>query len=126
MTEAHVVIVDDDADIRRLLRAYVENMGHRVSEAANGEDYLATYSDQSVDLVLLDILMPKMHGAELLNILARNQGDEAIIIISSQDDTTIGTSISLAKSRGLNVAGYVKKPFDQNDVEDAINNALGG
>ncbi len=126
MTSGHVVIVDDDNEIRKLLRAIVEHMGHRVSEATNGEDYLTTFKDQQVDLVLLDILMPKMHGAELLTILAKEIRSEKIIIISSQDETTIGTSVSLAKSRGLKVAGFVKKPFDQNDVQHAVKEALDG
>lgn len=124
MTGSHIVIVDDDAEVRSYLRIFAEDLGHTVSEVTNGEEYLVRDPKQQVDLVLLDILMPKMHGAELLTTLAQNNASEKVIVISSQKQATIKTSISLAKSSGLKIMGYLKKPVDGDMLKAAISEAL--
>ncbi|HBD01416.1 MAG TPA: DNA-binding response regulator, partial [Lachnoclostridium sp.] len=58
-TAQQILVVDDDADIREVLRIQLENKGYSVSEAANGNDAVAAVTDNpDIDLIILDIMMP--------------------------------------------------------------------
>ncbi len=59
----HILVVDDDKNTRRLLRAVLEAEAYQVSEAENGEQALEALDREHVDLVVLDVMMPKMDGA---------------------------------------------------------------
>lgn len=61
-SEIKILVVDDEADIRRVVRLLLENKGYSVSEASNGELALAHVSENDTDLVIMDIMMPKMSG----------------------------------------------------------------
>jgi signal transduction histidine kinase/CheY-like chemotaxis protein len=63
---AHILVIDDDADARQVLRAMLEKLGHRVSEAAGGPTALALIPELHLDLVLLDLMMPGMDGFEVI------------------------------------------------------------
>jgi len=118
------VIVDDDKSMRDLIRAYINDMGHEVSEAKNGIEYIELSKQQDVDLVLLDIIMPEMDGATLLHKLAENNSREAIIIVSSKDETFIAPTLRMVESKGLNLCGSLKKPINPDDLIDKVNEAL--
>jgi CheY-like chemotaxis protein len=120
----HIVIVDDDKFMRKIVCHYVNEMGHKVSEARNGSEYLELSKNQDVDLVLLDILMPEMDGATLLHKLVENDAREAILLVSSKDESFISGTLRIVTNKGLNLCGSLKKPFDQNDLVNKINEAL--
>jgi signal transduction histidine kinase/CheY-like chemotaxis protein len=63
---AHILVIDDEADARQVLRAMLEKLGHRVSEAANGPTALALIPELHLDLILLDLMMPEMDGFEVI------------------------------------------------------------
>jgi signal transduction histidine kinase/CheY-like chemotaxis protein len=63
---AHILVIDDDADARQVLRAMLEKLGHRVSEAASGPTALALIPELQLDVVLLDLMMPDMDGFEVI------------------------------------------------------------
>ena len=65
----HILVVDDDKNTRRLLTAVLEAENYSVSTAQNGEDALAVLDKTHVDLIVLDIMMPKMDGYELTTLL---------------------------------------------------------
>ena len=60
----HILVVDDDKNTRLLLKAVLESEGYTVYVAANGEEALTVMDQQHIDLVVLDIMMPKMDGYE--------------------------------------------------------------
>jgi CheY-like chemotaxis protein len=62
---ASILIVDDEASIRSLLRRILEEDGHQIREAANGHSGLTLYRDAPADVVMMDILMPKQDGPEV-------------------------------------------------------------
>jgi two-component system nitrogen regulation response regulator NtrX len=66
MSQAHILVVDDEPDIRDLVREILEDEGYRVSVAENGASARAAYSRGEPDLVLLDIWMPDIDGITLL------------------------------------------------------------
>ncbi|MCX7023628.1 MAG: SpoIIE family protein phosphatase [Spirochaetes bacterium] len=104
-----VLIVDDDAVNRDILRRRIERMGHVVCIAENGEDALAIMKLAPFDIVILDVMMPKMNGFQLLE---RINGDERlgsvfVIVISSLMDNA-----GIARCIRLGAEDYMPREFD--------------
>jgi CheY-like chemotaxis protein len=97
-----VLVVDDDADLRRRLRRLLEQDGYTVAEAEHGRDALARLPEISPGLILLDLMMPEMDGFEFVVELRRHEAWRAIpvIVITARD-------LSAEDRRRLN--GYVEK-----------------
>lgn len=108
--EPLILIAEDDADIRALLRLYLEGEGFRVLEAEDGARALALAREQPPDMAILDIMMPHMNGFELTRAL-RKYSDVPILILSakSQDNDKI---------LGLNLGAddYIAKPFNPVEI----------
>ena len=79
--QEHIVVVDDDADIRDILRTQLVRDGYRVSEAGNGAGLRSILEGGSVDLVILDLMLPDEDGLSLTRYL-KAHGDTAIIILT--------------------------------------------
>lgn len=102
-----VLVVDDDAGVRALLRAVFEAEGYRVREADGAREGLAALAGERPDLVLLDVRMPEMDGWEMLKQLQRSHGTGLpVVMFSGEAEEPPGT----AASRGA--SGFVGKPFD--------------
>ena len=108
--DASILIAEDDADIRDLLRLYLDGEGFHVLEAGDGATALRIAREQSPSMAILDIMMPEMHGFELTRAL-RNYSNIPILILSakSQDNDKI---------RGLNLGAddYIAKPFNPVEI----------
>ena len=61
-----ILVVDDEQDIRELLKFYLNKEGYEVIEAANGEEALTIFENEYIDLGIIDVMMPKMDGFELV------------------------------------------------------------
>src|ERR1700693_5315578 len=85
--EQHVLIIDDEAQIRQFVRAGMELGGYRVSEAANGSDALRKITLHPVDLVILDLSLPDIDGSELLERIRAWTGVPVIILSVRAGDT---------------------------------------
>ena len=85
-----ILIAEDEADIRSILRLYLESEGYAVIETDNGEDALALAAGQAPDLAILDVMMPKLDGYAVTREL-RKRSDIPILILSakSQDNDKI-------------------------------------
>ncbi|RTE09507.1 response regulator transcription factor [Paenibacillus whitsoniae] len=103
---AKVLVVDDDAHIRELVRLYLEDEGFEIIEKSNGEDALHYAENHIVDLVILDIMMPIMDGWALCENL-RNFGEMPILMITAK-----GESTDRIKGFKLGTDDYLVKPFD--------------
>jgi two-component system OmpR family response regulator len=103
---ALILIVDDEAHIRELIRLYLSDEGFEVVEKANGEDAYDYIADHPVDLVVLDIMMPRMDGWELCRRI-RELGDTPILMITAK-----GESTHKIKGFQLGTDDYMTKPFD--------------
>ena len=117
-----VLIVDDDRGIRTLIRESLTARGHEVVEAADGLEGLRAIDQESPDVVLLDIVMPRMVGWQVLEILQGRPGFEelAVVII-----TTLADQDTEARARRLGAASVLTKPFDLADLDEAVRSALG-
>ena len=77
-----ILVIDDEATIRELLRFVLEEEGYEVIEAADGAEGLQRYQADPTDLVITDLMMPGMHGLELLEALRRMVPTPALLAIS--------------------------------------------
>lgn len=107
---ATILLAEDDADIRGVLRLYLESEGYRVLETENGAQALEAARAHAPDLALVDVMMPEMNGYELTRAL-RGFTDIPVLILSakSQDNDKI---------LGLNLGAddYIAKPFNPMEV----------
>lgn len=106
-----ILVVDDDKNTRRLLQAVLEHDGYRVFTAENGADALAVLDDQHVDLVVLDIMMPKMDGYEFTKTLRESNNNLPILMVSAKQ-------LPSDKKQGFLVGtdDYMTKPLDEEEM----------
>ena len=120
-TRGHVLVVDDEAPNRMLLRDPLEAYGYEVAEAENGRQALDCIAARSPDVILLDVMMPIMDGFELCRRLKRNEATAPIPIL-------MVTALSDRKERLLGIkAGandFLNKPVDIQDVTLRVGNAV--
>ena len=110
MKGAKVLVVDDDPDIRELVRELLERAGYQVSSAADGRDGLRVLYEMRPDLVLLDVSMPELDGwATLARI--RDLSEVPVIMLTARTG-------ELEKVRGLKAGAddYVTKPFGRQEL----------
>lgn len=81
-TPATILAIDDEIDILAFLRKVLEGAGYRLLEARSGAEGLRRFREQSVDLVITDILMPDMDGLELIRIFRETRPEVKILAIS--------------------------------------------
>lgn len=107
---ATVLVVDDDARIRDLLRLYVEREGHRALLAADGPQALSLVSTHHPDLVLLDVMLPGIDGFEVASRL-REESDVPILLLTARSgdaDKVVGLD--------LGADDYIVKPFSPREL----------
>lgn len=105
-----ILIAEDDADIRAVLRLYLESEGFTVLEAPDGEAALRLVLEQSPDAAILDVMMPRMNGYELTRALRRTSDIPLLILSAKSQDND--------KILGLNLGAddYIAKPFNPMEV----------
>ena len=108
MSNARILVVDDDQVIQQLLKVNLELEGYAVEVASDGEEALVLFDRFQPDLVLLDIMMPKLDGWEVARRLAGTAGGPVpIVLLSARAQES-----DVQKGNDLGVAAYVTKPFD--------------
>ena len=109
-TGPRVLIVDDDAGLRAFVRASLEGEGFDVHEAASAREGLAFLEDETLDLILLDVMMPGMDGWEMLQrVQERHGGAIPVIMFSGKVDAA-----DEAEERGA--SGFVSKQSDPQQI----------
>ncbi|HLP03770.1 MAG TPA: PAS domain S-box protein [Opitutaceae bacterium] len=117
----HILVVDDEAPVRDLIRRTLTQQGYRVSEAANGAEALVVLArdEQGVDLIVTDLLMPVMDGASLIHELHRHSPSLPLIAISGNRSDR--PAVAAARTA---VRAVLAKPFDAVTLLAAIDEAL--
>lgn len=107
----HILVVDDDKNTRRLLTAVLEAENYSVSTAENGEEALAVLDKTHVDLIVLDIMMPKMDGYELTTLLRETNNDLPILMLTAKQ-------LPEDKHKGFQSGtdDYMTKPIDETEM----------
>jgi DNA-binding response OmpR family regulator len=101
-----ILVVDDERNIVELLRLYLEKEGWAVLAASDGEEGLALHARHDPDLVILDLMLPKVDGFEVCREL-RRRGDVPIVMLTARDDV-VDSIVGLE----LGADDYVAKPFN--------------
>ncbi|MDF1537125.1 MAG: response regulator [bacterium] len=114
-SELSILIVEDDALVRSMVADHLRSRGVRVTQAKDGFEALELLSDSSYDLILTDIVMPRMDGIEMLRRLRLRLPDQAVMIMTSSHD--VAHSIEAMR---LGAADYILKPMDLQDLETRI------
>ncbi|MGF1602653.1 MAG: response regulator transcription factor RpaB [Thermosynechococcaceae cyanobacterium] len=109
-----VLVVDDESTIRRILATRLTMMGYEVAVAVDGEEALTVFEEQSPDLVVLDIMMPKLNGLQVCEELRKTTA-VPIIILSALGD--VGDRI---QGLELGADDYLSKPFSPKELEGRI------
>ncbi len=116
-----ILIVDDEEQVRRVVRRQLETSGYTIIEAANGRQGVELAKTRKPDLILMDILMPNMDGNVACHIIkADSMTSEIPVVMLTAVDTEPGKVI--AKEVGAD--GYVTKPFTREKLLDAISQFL--
>lgn len=118
-TSPHILLVDDDPSLRRLLVMRLEAERYRVSTAADGQEALRELQGQDINLVISDLRMEGMNGIELFEEIQRQYSGLPVILITAQG--TISDAVS-ATQKG--VFGFLTKPVDKTELFGQIEQAL--
>ena len=106
-----ILVADDDKNTRMLLKAVLEAENYTVLTAENGEDALAKMDCNHIDLVVLDVMMPKMDGYEFTSLLRQNNNNLPILMVSAKQ-------LPADKKKGFIVGtdDYMTKPIDEEEM----------
>ena len=112
MANEKILVVDDDVNICELLRLYLTKEGYQVTIANDGEEGLDKFNQVKPDMVLLDVMMPRMDGLEVCRRI-RKLGNTPVMMLTAKGET-------FDKVLGLELGAddYMVKPFDAKEVAD--------
>ncbi len=119
---AKLLVVDDDADVRTMLKTMLERDSHYVITAENGTQALQHVKKQLLDAVILDIIMPEKEGFETITELRRDYPNLKIIAISGGGSIGATSYLKLAKKLGAHLA--LEKPISLQELKSAIQQLL--
>ena len=121
MSQAKILIVDDEPDLVETLRFALELEGYNVLVAVNGEEGLNTARQEKPDLILLDLMLPKLDGYKVCRLLKFDERYKHIPILMLTAKTQEKDKI-LGKETGANE--YLTKPFDMDELMAKIKSYL--
>ena len=116
-----ILIVEDKASSRELLRTVLEQQGYEVVEANDGEQALAMVRGQSLDLVLMDLQLPQRNGYDVLQEIRSNPKLEAIPVVALTANAMPGDR---EKVMAAGFTGYISKPVALAQLRDEVGRLL--
>jgi CheY-like chemotaxis protein len=116
ITKKKVLIVDDEPNVRRLSRTILSK-NFDVVEAEDGKQALEIANTQQPDVILMDMMMPRMDGLSACHEIKKGPATKSIPVIMV---TAIGFELNIKLSEQMGAAGYVTKPFSPQDLLDTI------
>lgn len=115
----HILVVDDEPSIRKVLQAHLSREGYEVTVAQDGADAIRQLEEQDFQLVISDLKMPKVGGLELLAYLRTHQPAVPMIIVTAH--ATIDAAVDALK---LGAQDFISKPFDLAELRSSVEKAL--
>ena len=122
MSAKRILICDDDPVILRLLQVNLELEGYEVLQAHHGEEALEIASAEHPDLVILDIMMPRLDGYQTAERLKASDDTKEIpvVFVSAKAQQS-----DIEKGKSYGVADYLTKPFDPTDLLEIVERLVG-
>ncbi len=119
MAQKTILVADEDASIRSLLRQLLAGEGYGVVEASTGTEVVAKVGDANPDLVIMDVRMPELGGIEALSKLKSVSPDTAVLIM-----TAFGSSNAAIRAMELGAFDYITKPFEIDRISHTVKRAM--
>jgi len=120
MVQGRVLVIDDEEDVREVLRLHLESEGYNVLEAENGEDGISVLRSEdnliNVGVILCDIRMPKVNGIECIDFLRKEAPGIPIVVVTGYPDTEMATNLM---KKG--VKDYLVKPVEKDKLLGTVN-----
>jgi CheY-like chemotaxis protein len=116
-----ILLIDDEIALLDVNRRGLTTLGYRVLTAPGGEEGLAVLRQQPVDLVVLDMLMPRMDGVETLRRIRAEFPDQNVVILSAYAERERVEAVN-----ALGIRGYLKKPISLKTLAATLRKALAG
>ncbi len=116
---AKILLVDDDPQIRSLMKKTLENIGHKITTASDGLEALGLIYASKYDLVLMDIVLPRIDGLGLLDVIKKREPSTMVVMISGQANVESAT-----KALKLGAYDFLMKPFELKDLKNIVAGAL--
>ncbi|MDB4444242.1 response regulator [bacterium] len=120
---ANILIIEDDDQLRTMLREMLERIGYKVTEARNGNEGIERYRENPADLVITDIIMPEKEGVETIIELTRDFPDVNIIAISGGGRVPAEEYLRMVKKLGAKHT--LVKPFIREKLLEAVKDLIG-
>ena len=119
MTNKTILLVDDDASLRRVLAHHLSEAGYQVLTAANGKEGLEVFTSQQVEMVITDIQMPELSGLELMRRISVMSPDVVVLVI-----TAYGSIETAVEAMKLGAYDYITKPFNREELLLTVSKGL--
>lgn len=119
MTNKTILLVDDDASLRRVLAHHLSEAGYQVLTAANGKEGLDVFTSQQVEMVITDIQMPELSGLELMRRISVISPDVVVLVI-----TAYGSIETAVEAMKLGAYDYITKPFNREELLLTVSKGL--
>lgn len=119
--EKRVLIVDDEPHVLDSVSKILERKGFETATSKNGEDALKQIKNENFDLIVADLMMPKVSGIDLLKAVKNENKKVAFLVITGYP--SINTAVEATK---YGAGGFLPKPFTPSELEEAVEKALGG
>ncbi len=119
MTDKTILLVDDDASLRRVLAHHLSEAGYQVLTAANGKEGLEVFTSQQVEMVITDIQMPELSGLELMRRISVMSPDVVALVI-----TAFGSIETAVEAMKLGAYDYITKPFNREELLLTVSKGL--
>jgi two-component system, OmpR family, phosphate regulon response regulator PhoB len=120
---ARVLVVDDEPDVLLLCRLNLEQRGHQVLEAPDGDEALDLARREAPDLVVLDLMLPGIDGYQVLQTLRADEATSGIPVLVL---TAKSLQADRERSRQLGAAAFLTKPFLPDELCDMVDGVLAG
>ncbi|MEI6208998.1 MAG: sigma-54 dependent transcriptional regulator [Desulfuromonadales bacterium] len=117
--KAHILVIDDDTSLRRVLEYNLQEEGYQVQAASSGEEGLQLFGQFRPDLVITDMKMSGMDGLMVLNLIKERSPETLVIII-----TAFGTVDAAVEAMKAGAYDYITKPFNRNELRLTVSKAL--
>jgi len=119
MSKQSILVVDDEAKMRRLLEIMLTQMDYDVVQASDGVEAIYELAKNAVDLIITDLKMPRLDGLGLLQNLREQHNDIPVIVV-----TAYGTVESAVEAMKYGASDYIVRPFEMEAVQAAVQRAL--
>ena len=112
-----ILIVDDSATVRQVLKMTLENCGYEVLEAVDGHEALDNLAKRQIDMVMTDLHMPKLDGLALIREIRKGENNRSVPIVVL---TTDSSTDKKAEGKAAGISGWVVKPFLPEQIVNVV------